>query len=798
MKQTAYNFFYRDERARIMSGDQEHKQQQQQPSTTSSSSSSRSKKRRHVEEGGASVGSTVVTATATATATVTDVSTSNADASSSGEGDTSTTASESDKSKSGGDAHPTNNSASISPPLPPHLQSLQQAGTSDEAIAALVEHQSSFRDTSREIAKRWKAIGVSDFDRYQQLAKRDAERYKRELAEYEAERKRREAIADKVNAASAASAAKAVAAATNRACAPSKTNTSTTNHAPSIANDIPASMLPWSNQYQPQRQQVEGLYQQLPVQNTTATEVALPFLQSTPTTANSTAPAQISASSSNNNANDGGMQIIITQLLQNQLQLLNAQPPQPPTLQAQELLGQLTSSIQPSRAPPPARTNMLQQQVSSSQMPSQDQMGVGVAGAGGPANNSDQSKIIHMLLQQNQRLQMEVQNLRHSEEMQKQLIEQQSKQLQEQQQRASNQSFAFANGGVVSSATSGSSTSASNGPTGAKVVENSSADPSPLPASNDIQARTQQSSAKRRPSSSDDVRSEKSHHSNDAAKMPSKKKAKRTTKAKKGGKSKSDDDSASVDEASKGLLSLRSRVSGSSDTGLSSLSTLTSIKGKSLEATGKKEEMSDISTSASDARKPNGESSSDTGSSTNNGSQSEASAKAKAKNDNAEDVVSDVSSSGESDDTPKKRHRKEDSSSDSPVTSSNGDSSSSGSSSPHSDEVGGETEDAKSNQNTQAPPAKKVRVVEPTSSRRVTRSSGSDSGELSSESSWCANEDTSNGPTTDATNGSSKIKAGILKTDRMYTSEMSSVSASGSDNASALGSDEEKAQSLRN
>ena len=746
-------------------------------STTSVSSSS--KKRRRVEEG-ASGGSTVVTATAT----VTDVSTSNADASSSGEGDTSTTASESDKSKSGGDVRPAN-STNISTPLPPHLQSLQQAGTSDEAIAALVEHQSSFRDTSREIAKRWKAIGVSDFDRYQQLAKRDAERYKRELAEYEAERKRREAIADKVNAASAASAAKAVAAATNRACAPSKTNTSTTNHAPSIANDLPASMLPWSNQYQPQRQQVEGLYQQLPVQNTTATEVALPFLQSTPTTANSTAPAQISASSSNNNANDGGMQIIITQLLQNQLQLLNAQPPQPPTLQAQELLGQLTSSIQPSRAPPPARTNMLQQQVSSSQMPSQDQMGVGVAGAGGPANNSDQSKIIHMLLQQNQRLQMEVQNLRYSEEMQKELIEQQSKQLQEQQQRASNQSFAFANGGV----TSGSSTSASNCPTGAKVVENSSANPSPLPASNDIQARTQQSSAKRRPSSSDDVRSEKSHHSNDAAEMPSKKKAKRTTKAKKGGKSKSDDDSASVDEASKGLLSLRSRVSGSSDTGLSSLSTLTSIKAKSLEATGKKEEMSDISTSASDARKPNGESSSDTGSSTNNRSQSEASAKAKAKNDNAEDVVSDVSSSGESDDNPKKRHRKEDSSSDSPVTSSNGDSSSSGSSSPHSDGLGGETEDAKSNQNTRAPPTKKVRVVEPTSGR-VTRSSGSDSGELSSESSWCANEDSSNGPTTDATNGSSKSKAGILKADRMYTSEVSSVSASGSD--------ADKAQSSRN
>ena len=133
-----------------------------------------------------------------------------------------------------------------------------------------------------------------------------------------------------------------------------------------------------------------------------------------------------------------------------------------------------------------------------------------------------------------------------------------------------------------------------------------------------------------------------------------------------------------------------------------------------------------------------------------------------------EDAVSDMSASGDSDDNPK-------SSNEGLLPSPNGTSSSNSSSSPDNGQKG-----------TAATSAEGSRV------KSLPRS-GSDSGELSSESSWGSSED---GPNATEAEGASLSslngKAGPLKNSRMYASEMSSVSASGSDsgNTSSHGSDD--------
>ena len=691
--QTAYNFFYRDERRRIQ-------EQQKQAVTGAAAAASKISRTRHGDED-ASLSS--------ATAAVNVLSSSS---SSSGprarstEQSSSSTTSDSDKSGTivtGGSI--------VQAPLPLHLQSLQQAGTSDTAIAALVEHQSSFRDTSREIARRWQVVDIGEFDRYQRLAEQDAERYKEELAEYEAERKRREAVVRKVEEAEAAEDDKqACAPSSNSVCTgkvagSSKNMMSSNDPTPSTANDlhVPPSSLPWSNQYQPQKQ-AESSFKNTP-------EVSLPIL---------------ATSSQRPPSNDNQMQLVISQLLRNQQWLLNAQRPSYGPIQA---------------------TTLMQQR------PAEE-----LANAQQGDFSSGQSKIIQMLIQQNQRLQMEVKHLRQREEIQTQLI--QIEQLREQQQ--------------TSALSSAKSTSSSLSPTsrpGAKDVPNPN-------------SKAKAKRSRKRPSSN--VELKKSPKTSDTMRAPSKKKTKRTTK-KKAKEERTADDDISVDEASKGLLSLRSRVSGSSDAGLSSPSTPTSIKAKpSLETKDKKDEISDISTSASDAKKLTHKSSSDTAS-------ADKGTNTKTKGNSDEDV-SDISASGESNDNPKKRHRDEAASNEIPDVSSTGGSPSLGSSSPGG---AGERNVAENAEKGAAPPTKKVRVVDP-SPKRVTRRSGSDSGELSSESSWGANEDSSNNHARDVSNTSDRMsslngsKAGALKNSRMYTSEMSSVSASGSDsgNASSHGSDD--------
>ena len=200
----------------------------------------------------------------------------------------------------------------------------------------------------------------------------------------------------------------------------------------------------------------------------------------------------------------------------------------------------------------------------------------------------------------------------------------------------------------------------------------------------------------------------------------------------------------SFEDASKPPLSLRSGIS--NGTGLSSLSTLTSIK-----AVVGGDAVSDISTSASD-RKKKGDSSSDT-SSGDDKDANKLNLKHKLSSGDS-DAVSDVSASGDSDNDPKKRKR---------------DANGNGNDMEETDKGAGGIPSA----------AKKARSVDSRSSGGGSKTrfarSGSDSGELSSESSWGSSEE---GAITDAEGGRSS---------RMYTSEMSSVSASGSYNASSHG-----------
>jgi hypothetical protein len=157
-------------------------------------------------------------------------------------------------------------------------------------------------------------------------------------------------------------------------------------------------------------------------------------------------------------------------------------------------------------------------------------------------------------------------------------------------------------------------------------------------------------------------------------------------------------------------------------------------------------------------------------------------------------IVSDVSASGESNDNPKKRHRGQDSN-EGTETSSNGDSSSSGSSSPRSHEKEDSSGTADGNTGEDGPSTKRVRVVEP-AVKSLARS-GSDSGELSSESSWGSSEDGANSTEGDGCSLSKLTgsRARVLKNSCMYAREMSSISASGSDNGcSASGSDNDSSQ----
>ena len=87
----------------------------------------------------------------------------------------------------------------------------------------------------------------------------------------------------------------------------------------------------------------------------------------------------------------------------------------------------------------------------------------------------------------------------------------------------------------------------------------------------------------------------------------------------------------------------------------------------------------------------------------------------------------------------------------------------------------------------EGPPNKKVRVIDPSDNAVLKKqNSDSDSGDLSSASDWASNEGE------DGTNegqSSTSSTAGPNKAKGMYTSEMSSVSASGSDRSSDTGSD---------
>ena len=434
--QTAYNFFYRDEQRRI----QEQQQQAATAAAAAAAAASEISRNRHED---ASLSSS-------ATAAVNVLSSSSSSlgpcARSTEQSSSSTT---SDSEKSGTTAK----GGSVVPaPLPRHLQSLQQAGTSDAAIAALVEHQSSFRDTSREIARRWQLVDIGEFDRYQRLAEQDAERYKRELAEYEAEGKRRKAVVRKVVEAEAAEADKQARApfsnsvCTGKGAGSSKNMMGSNDPTPSVASDLSRSLLPWSNQYQPQRQAASSF------KNNSG--VSLPILATSPQRPPS---------------NDNPMQLVISQLLQNQQWLLGAQ--------------------RPSHGPIQATTSMPQRPAE------------GLANAQQGDSSSGQSKIIQMLIQQNQRLQMEVQHLRQSEETQRQII--QIQQLRKQQMSAH------------SSVNSISSSLSPPSRPGGKAVPNS-----------DSRAKAKRST--KRPSS--DVQSKKSPKTSDTARAPSKKKAKSTTK----------------------------------------------------------------------------------------------------------------------------------------------------------------------------------------------------------------------------------------------------------------------------
>ena len=82
------------------------------------------------------------------------------------------------------------------------------------------------------------------------------------------------------------------------------------------------------------------------------------------------------------------------------------------------------------------------------------------------------------------------------------------------------------------------------------------------------------------------------------------------------------------------------------------------------------------------------------------------------------------------------------------------------------------------------PPNKKVRVIDPAEKHALEKqSSDLDSGDLSSASDWGSNEDVTSFTSDNAGTLS------VVKSKRMYTSEMSSVSASGSDRSSDTGSD---------
>ena len=89
----------------------------------------------------------------------------------------------------------------------------------------------------------------------------------------------------------------------------------------------------------------------------------------------------------------------------------------------------------------------------------------------------------------------------------------------------------------------------------------------------------------------------------------------------------------------------------------------------------------------------------------------------------------------------------------------------------------------------EGPSNKKVRVIDPADKTTLKKqNSDSDSGDLSSASDWGSNEDGAGGDLSSLADNKAGT-LGILKARRMYTSEVSSVSASGSDSGSATGSD---------
>ena len=630
------------------------------------------------------------------------------------------------------------------------VHAMQYAGMSEEAIKALVEHQSSFRDMGREIAKRWKTISVLDLDRYQRMAQRDAERYKRELAEYEAEQKRREEIAKRVTKAAAAALgdpgptpsvfpngiggaragtgarAGATAGSTTSAAAVQGSNLATSasaNANSTFTTDNLPSMLPWSGLQQSQQQ-----------------------VEQPPQSAHPHASSPASVPSSAVIPNSPQLQVI-AQLLQTQQQLLGLNPS--PNLRAFQATQDISSSVlqqmmniqQPPNntgLSPSAPPQQLQQLVVPLPMQQQQQQQQHPE-TPGPSSGADQSQVIELLMQQNRFLQQYIQELRGHQHQN--------------------------SGAPPSSLDSLSSLLALNGdsrPTsrGSGSGHDSFILPSlpPFPPVASVDTTPHVSAAKA--NSTVNVKNTNKKGQKRSAKIdggaksrPGKKK-----KAKRDG-----NDNASIDEASRGLMSLRSGISNGTD--MSSISTLTSFKADADKQ--KKGEMSDLSTSASDGRKKGIDSS--------DASSNEGGNKPKAKDDKNEDAVSEMSASGDSDSNPKKRHYSQDSNESSNAASNP--TSSIASSSPDNGMEGSATTGA-----------------EGASRKKRLPRSGSDSGELSSESSWGSSED---GPNTTETEGGSLSsltgsKARGLKSSRMYTSAMSSVSASASDsgNGSSNGSDD--------
>ena len=579
-------------------------------------------------------------------------------------------------------------------------QSMQHAGMTKAAIAALVEHQTSFRNMGREIAKRWKTIGVLDLDRYQRLAQQDAERYKREIAEYEAEQKRREAIVKKVTEAAAAALGGATTTTTTTTTSGGGGGDLQQGHIAANTNATTSgmlpSMLPWAGlqQAQPPPLTQQSMQHHQPPPSIHA-QAALPA--SVPSTAQQ---QQVpSTADANTNINSGLQAPVIAQLLQYQQQLLGLDP-----------------SPEQWRAFQSALT-----------VPSSRQQ-----------NEAGQGQVVQLLMHQNQFLQQYILDLQDRQ--------QNNSTAPPSSQHSFNSLFALAGDNI-------SGSSCRSGPPGFVLP---SLPPFPPVAS----VEAPQVSTKVNPSDSkaSNLHRKRSAKTDEATNQePEKKKAKK----------KRGIGNTSISEASRGLLSLRSN-----DTGLSSLSTLTSFKADTDKD--KKDEISDLSTSASDGRKKTSDSS-DT-------SSKEDDNEPKAKidnnnnnnnNNNNEEAVSDVSASGESDDYCREHRHSEGTDTSSNNTSSNA------SSSPEN--------------------GKNDSVPTGTDERSHVKSlarSGSDSGELSSESSWVSSEDGPNttegeGGLRSSPNGST---ARVVKNTRMYSSEMSSVSASGSDsgNVSSHCSDDDK------